>query len=209
MSLKTTKNDLQDLESVPTSPAKSEQKNSKLGKNEPIVVRPIISSRNSIVSNGSFSNRLAKSRSNSVVPNEKNKSLESLKEDQKSVKSLISRDREIAGFRQQFLILSWKNLILSKRSLCGLITEIVVPILTVFILLVLRYFVDATQYTDQSNAPYNVLDLFPITTNTSNTTMLLYYPNNVFIRGIVNQTVSLIKLRKPFFNVTCNLNTYF
>ena len=137
------------------------------------------------------------------------KSLESLKEDQKSVKSLISRDREIAGFRQQFLILSWKNLILSKRSLCGLITEIVVPILTVFILLVLRYFVDATQYTDQSNAPYNVLDLFPITTNTSNTTMLLYYPNNVFIRGIVNQTVSLIKLRKPFFNVTCNLNTYF
>jgi hypothetical protein len=195
---------LQGLEFASTSSLQMGRRDSKTVKTEPLVVRPIMSSRNSIVSNGSLTNRPIQTRA-SLLPNEKNKSLTSMnpsKEDHNSTKNLISKDREIAGFRQQFLILSWKNLILSKRSVCALITEIVAPILTVLILLVLRYFVDSIQYSDQSNTAYNVLDLFPITANTSNTTMLYYYPSNSFIQGIMTQAVTLIKLRKPFFNVT-------
>jgi hypothetical protein len=193
----------QTLEFASTSSLQMGRRDSKTVKNEPLVVRPIMSSRNSIVSNGSLTNRPIQTRA-SLVSNEKNKSLTSMNQskDQNSTKNLISKDRKIAGFRQQFIILSWKNLILSKRSVCALITEIVAPILTVLILLVLRYFVDSIQYSDQSNTAYNVLDLFPITANTSNTTMLYYYPSNSFIQGIMTQAVTLIKRRKPFFNVT-------
>lgn len=199
---------LQDLElednvSYQTPAISTNRKNSTQIRNEPAQVsNPIVASRESIVSNGSLNT--SKIKRNSLITNEKNKSLSDaeLGLDQRSNKSLIKKDREIAGFSKQFAILSWKNLILSKRNVCGLVTEILCPIFTIVILLVIRYFVDASIYTDQSNTAYNVLDLFPITINTTNTTMLLYYPNNAFIQGIINQSVALIKLRKPFFNVT-------
>ena len=112
-----------------------------------------------------------------------------------------NKNRKLAGFRQQFNILTWKNLILSKRNKCGLITEIFCPFFILLLLIIIRYFVDATQINDQSFIPKNVLDVFPIT-NATNSTLLLYYPNNTFIESIMKQAVSIIKQHKPYLNVT-------
>ena len=112
----------------------------------------------------------------------------------------VKDDRKIAGVWRQFSILLWKNLILSKRNVCGLVTEILCPLLVIIILIIIRYFVDITQYTDQSNGLYNVLDLLQLTRNSTN--LLLYYPNTTLIKDIITQAVMLIKQRKPFFNLT-------
>ena len=64
---------------------------------------------------------------------------------------------------------------------------------------------DITQYTDQSNGLYNVLDLLQLTRNSTN--LLLYYPNTTLIKDIITQAVMLIKQRKPFFNLFSDVNS--
>ena len=118
----------------------------------------------------------------------------------------INENRRIAGIWKQFSILTWKNLILSRRNACGLVTEILCPLIVILILIVIRYFVDVTQYEDQANASNNVLDLLPITPNsTSNASLLLYYPNTPIVYNIITNAVSLIKLRKPYFNASSKI----
>jgi hypothetical protein len=166
-------------------------------------VKPIKASQ-SIESNDSFSRAQTKRTSFAAtrqqsVDDQKAYIAKSLEAEETMPKKIVLNDRKLAGFWQQFAILSWKNLILSRRNVCGLITEIACPIFIVIILVVIRYFVDASRYDDQTNGLYNVLDIFPL----SNTTkQLLYYPNNTFIRGIVDNAVAIIKTRKPAFTPT-------
>ena len=122
-------------------------------------------------------------------------------ERQYDLKPVEVKNRQLAGFWGQLRILTWKNLILSKRSLCGLLIEILCPLFIVALLIVIRYFVTAIQNYDQVNDLYNVLDIMPVT-NTTNTTTILFYPNNSAIELILNYSIQLINLRKPFVQFT-------
>ena len=113
-----------------------------------------------------------------------------------SKSSVIIQNRKLAGFWNQLAILTWKNLILTKRNMCGLLTEILCPLFIIALLIIIRYFVTAKQSYDETNALYNVIDIMPIT-NKTNATLLLYYPNNSLIQTIVTNAVSIIRLRKP------------
>lgn len=110
------------------------------------------------------------------------------------------KERKVVGFFRQFLILLWKNWVLFKRNIAGTVTEICVSLLFVFILLILRFFVDSTKIQEQSattNPTINVLSQINATTNR---TYLMYYPNNAFIQGIVTNAYNLIVSYKPNFN---------
>ncbi len=111
----------------------------------------------------------------------------------------VNECRKIAGVWKQFYILLWKNLILSKRNLCGLITELLCPLFAIIILIIIRYVVDITQYSDQSNRLNNVLDLLRLTKNSGN--LLLYYPNTTLAKSVVEEAVMLIQKVKSF-NIT-------
>ena len=194
--------DLEETTSVPTSNQASIVKlNSRNGTRNSI---PTINSTQSNTKDSLISSKQSINRRNSSLTVSDNKTIDTASLQKKQ---LISKDREIAGFWKQLRILTWKNLVLSKRNACGLLTEILAPLFIIIILIVIRYFIDATQNYDQANGLYNVFDLFPIT-NTSNATLLLYYPNNSFIQGIVNNSVTLIKMRKPFFNVNCKYKLF-
>jgi hypothetical protein len=118
------------------------------------------------------------------------------KERQYDLKPVEVKNRKLAGFWRQLWILTWKNLILSKRNICGLISEILCPLFIVALLIIIRYYVTATQSYDQINALYNVLDIMPVT-NTTNTTTILYYPNSSAIELIMNYSIQLLNSRKP------------
>ena len=111
----------------------------------------------------------------------------------------LKKYRKAASTWKQLGILTWKNLVLSKRNLCGLLTEIICPIFIMALLLLIRYFVTAVSISDQQNRAANVLDLFPLS---NGTILVYYYPNSIFIQNTVTQAFSLIKSRKPFLNAT-------
>ncbi|CAF0703608.1 unnamed protein product [Brachionus calyciflorus] len=112
----------------------------------------------------------------------------------------MMKERKVVGFFRQILILIWKNWLLFKRNISGTIVEILVSVLFVFILLFLRFFVDSTKVNEQNitnNPIRNVLTAINVTTNRS---LIMYYPNNNFVRDIVTSAYYLIKSRRPTFN---------
>jgi hypothetical protein len=124
---------------------------------------------------------------------------DALLKNQPVVGNRVNECRKIAGVWKQFYILLWKNFILSKRNLCGLFTELLCPLVAIIILIIIRYFVDITQYSDQSNGLNNVLDLLRLTKNSGN--LLLYYPNTTLAKSVVEEAVMLIQKVKSF-NIT-------
>lgn len=98
--------------------------------------------------------------------------------------------RKVVGVFKQIWLLLWKNGILFRRNKSGLIAEILVALLFVFILIVLRFFVDVIKFSDQSNVPLSVLASVNTTTNR---TIIMYYPNNAFIKGIVDNAITFIR----------------
>jgi hypothetical protein len=113
--------------------------------------------------------------------------------------TIDKKKHQIVGYFGQLRILTWKNLILSKRNLCGLLSEILLPIILVAFLILIRYFVDVVRNNDQITPTSNVIDLIPFRNQSR---LLLYYPDNAFIEGIVSGAAALINLRKPLFNIT-------
>lgn len=112
------------------------------------------------------------------------------------------KERKVAGFFRQILILLWKNSILFRRNISGTLVEILVALLFVIIMIFLRFFVDSTKVAEQSastNLIRNIVDSINVTTKRE---YLLYYPNNAFIQGIVTSAYLFIKSARPTFNAT-------
>ena len=110
--------------------------------------------------------------------------------------------RKISGFFMQLRILAWKNLILTWRNMCGLIAEMGATLGVIALLIIIRSFVGVYYYSAQTNSLSNVFDLYSPTAYSTPTPLLLYYPNNTFIKGIVTNAVSIIQKRVPIFNPT-------
>ena len=65
--------------------------------------------------------------------------------------TVSAKEREVVGFFRQVLIVSWKNGLLFKRNISGTVCEIAVSVIFCFVVLLLRWVVDVTVYTDQSS----------------------------------------------------------
>ena len=106
-----------------------------------------------------------------------------------------NKERKIAGKFKQFRILFWKNGKLFRRNIWGTLGEILMAFLFVLMILLLRFFVDSSAYSDQNAKLTGVFDRL----NTSNRTLIYYYPNNAFIQELVMNSVTLISNRWPQF----------
>ena len=112
---------------------------------------------------------------------------------------------KIAGFFKQLLILSKKNLILSKRNRKGTIFEIIASVVLVLFLLALRLAVK-NQYKAVQNGPLNdVYDNFRknfyLFQNYSNEgSVVYYYPNNSLIENIVKRSIGHITKQMDSFS---------
>ena len=113
--------------------------------------------------------------------------------------------RELAGFFKQLGILFWKNWILFKRNKLGTFGEIMMAFIFVFIILLLRYFVESQMYNNQNINAIPVLDGVK---TSDNKTFILYYPNNDFIRDIVTNANILINNARPFFKNIGKIKIY-
>ena len=114
----------------------------------------------------------------------------------------VQDERKVVGFFRQSVILFWKNGLLFRRNISGTIAEIFVALLFLLILVFMRFFVDSNKYEDQ-NSTTNPLKYLMTTINvTSNRNLIMYYPNNAYIQGIVENAYQMIKLIVPAFNAT-------
>jgi hypothetical protein len=104
---------------------------------------------------------------------------------------------KIAGFFHQIYILLWKNLKLTIRNRASTLIEIFGPLVFLAALVVIRYYVDKIRSYDQVNDLVDIFDAMPIYIRR---TRLVYYPPNMFIRGVIENAVAYIQLRQPFFN---------
>lgn len=112
------------------------------------------------------------------------------------------KEHQVVGVGRQILILMWKNGLLFRRNKLGTICEILVALLFVFILVFLRFFVDSTHFDDQDyrrNPAVPVISNINVTTNRS---LIMYWPDNVFVQSVVSNAYDLIKAQKPDFNAT-------
>ena len=141
-------------------------------------------------------------RSNQVSPRSNFNRNDEIDDDQKLAKP--KEIRQVAGFVKQIRLLAWKNLLLSIRNIGAFILEILAPILVIGILVLIRYFASVFSYPAQSNSLANVFDLFSPTTDSP---IILYYPNNNFVRNIVTNAVSIIQSNVPSFNPNITAST--
>ena len=111
---------------------------------------------------------------------------------------------KVAGFFQQLKILSWKNLILSKRSKKGLISEIFIPLFLLIILVVIRDLV-SIEYVKAKDPPAkNIFNYFD-DKNITARNLILYYPNSSLVQDIIKRGVDIIKLNNSKFNATSEI----
>lgn len=104
---------------------------------------------------------------------------------------------QIAGYLQQIRILLWKNYIQSRRNLFGIFFECLCPAILMLILLIIRFSVPMQYYSDEKTNETGIIDRFKYENQTN---LVLYYPNNAFIKDIVQEAIEFIKMRKVGFN---------
>jgi hypothetical protein len=112
---------------------------------------------------------------------------------------------QISGFFRQIYILLWKNAKLTLRNRSGTFIELFCPLLFLAVLLVVRNYVDKYNYEDQISYLNDTIDLLPIFIRR---TRVLYYPNNIYIKNLIENAVGYIQLRQPFFNPRSNYMQY-
>ena len=117
---------------------------------------------------------------------------------------------KIASLPKQILILTMKNLLLFKRNYVGTSLELLCPFIFISFLLVIRYFIEKIKFYNQfapSSYSNSVLDLY---TNMSmqDRVVVLFYPNNNFIRGLVENAMNFLSLNNPEFVPTSKSPTF-
>ncbi len=111
--------------------------------------------------------------------------------------------RAIAGFFRQLWIMIWKNWILTKRNIVGTLGECILAFVFILIILMIRVFIDADYYAVQTNNETNILSQFNASQGQY---LVLYYPDNNYIKGVVTAAFNLIKTQVSSLNVTSKKN---
>lgn len=98
--------------------------------------------------------------------------------------------RVLAGFFRQCQILFWKNGKLFMRNKAGTFAEICMALLFIFMLVIIRFFADSLGFDEENatnNPPVSVLKGALLTKTKFN---IYYYPNNNFVKGIVESAMT-------------------
>ena len=101
--------------------------------------------------------------------------------------------RKLAGFWKQILILFWKNGKLFKRNKLGTFAELFMALLFILMLLIIRYFVDSTTVTVDTDTSLKSNPLLPIVAPIrlmKGTSCVYYYPNNNLIKNLVTNAMA-------------------
>jgi hypothetical protein len=106
--------------------------------------------------------------------------------------------RKLAGFFKQILIVSWKNLLLYKSNVAGIICEFLFPCLFVAAqVFVLRVGIDILidNVTPRNRDPYVIEQNtnFIYDYDDFGVSELYYYPDNSFVKSIINDAVGTNK----------------
>ena len=109
------------------------------------------------------------------------------------------RPVQIAGFFRQLSILLWKNALLARRNWLTTLFELILSVFFVCMLLIVRYIVEKGLNKDQAYPSYNVIDHFQVMPNRD---LILFYPDNPFVRRLVTESVDIIKSRKLWLNAS-------
>ena len=113
----------------------------------------------------------------------------------------VTDNRQLAGFFKQLGILFWKNWILFKRNKLGTFGEIMMAFLFAFIIVALRYLIDPAILNTQSLPTVPVIA--PVNVSSG---IILYYPNNNFIKDIVTNAVTMLNaVRRIKSNMTTGI----
>ena len=96
--------------------------------------------------------------------------------------------KELAGFLRQILIISWKNLLLYKTNIAGIVCEFLFPFLFLSITYFVFYLAIGFSKTDSFFSYNSMVVSTPVNTNEEffwENRKFFYYPNNEFIRSIL------------------------
>lgn len=99
---------------------------------------------------------------------------------------------KIAGFFRQILIITWKNLMLYKQNISGLICEIVFSCLFTLIFVLLVYYSNPRHLDKRNMNPQNVI-AYMQSKDFINTTDFYYHPNNEFTHKIIENSYKMLK----------------
>lgn len=99
----------------------------------------------------------------------------------------------------QFLILTWKNILIIKRNPTGPIVEFFLSLFFISFILILRNYVEIIFYSPISNPTYDIIDFFH---KTASQDLILFYPNTSLVQNIVFRAFRVIKSQKFWLHLT-------
>lgn len=106
----------------------------------------------------------------------------------------------VAGLPAQFLLLTWKNILLQRRKICVTVFEIVLPLVFPIVLVIIRNLANLEPKLEEATT-YEKERIYFYSSNQE----ILYAPNTTVISGIMNQTFSILK---GFFGVFVVVKNY-
>jgi hypothetical protein len=110
---------------------------------------------------------------------------------------------EPASFVRQLRVLSWKSMLVIRRNITQFIFEIVLSFLFVFMLIVVRNFVERIYYEEQATSAYNVVDFFYKYIGQDT---IVFFPDTPLVKNIVYRALKFLKSQKYWLNINCKLN---
>lgn len=95
----------------------------------------------------------------------------------------------VAGLFTQFLLLTWKNILLQRRKLCVTVFEIVLPLVFPIVLIVIRNLSDFKPQLKNAT----IYETNPIGFEYWSYNEVLYAPNTTLITKVMNNTRQILK----------------
>lgn len=99
----------------------------------------------------------------------------------------------------QFIILTWKNILIIKRNPIGPFVEIFLSLIFISFILILRNFVEIIFYSPISNPTYDIIDFFH---KTASQDLILFYPNTPLVQNIVFRAFRVIRSQKFWLHLS-------
>lgn len=112
----------------------------------------------------------------------------------------MGQQRKIAGFFRQIQIISWKNLLLYRKNISGLLSEVIFSCLFTLIFVILVYYSKPQIFAkEEQKLSIPVTNFF--NEEIFNTTDYYYYPNNEFIRELVINSSKIILAKNAYLKL--------
>jgi hypothetical protein len=126
-----------------------------------------------------------------------NKSLNSSSEKKTEVNEL-----QPATFGRQLRVLAWKSILITRRNFIHFLFEVVLSFMFVFMLIVVRYFVEKVYYEEQASSAYNVVDFFYKYIGQDT---IVFYPDTPVVNNIINRALKFLKSQKYWLTINSML----